>query len=161
MTDRKQLAEWVLDDGLEDESLESVRSALRIPTADRPFQLQRAFAADIPAEDIADLTRIDRWFIDQLAELAEESRAFTALETVDAAALLRMKQFGFGDAELAAFRGTTEAEIRDARLENGIRPVFRTVDTCAGEFPAATPYLYSTYEVENESERSERRNVLG
>jgi carbamoyl-phosphate synthase large subunit len=148
------------DDGLEDESLESVRSGLRIPTADRPFQLCRAFEAEVPAEDIAGLTGIDRWFIDQLAELAEESRAFKALETVDADALLRMKRFGFGDAELAAFRGATEAQIRDARLEYGIRPVFRTVDTCAGEFPAATPYLYSTYEVENESERSERRKIV-
>jgi carbamoyl-phosphate synthase large subunit len=148
------------DDGLEDDSLESVRSALRIPTADRPFQLHRAFSAGVPAEDISELTGIDRWFIDQLAELTEESRAFTALEMIDPDALLRMKRFGFGDGELATFRGVTEAEIRDARLEAGIRPVFRTVDTCAGEFPAATPYLYSTYEVENESERSERRKIV-
>ena len=74
--------------------------------------------------------------------------------------LLAAKRIGFGDGELARLRGVDEDEIRSLRHELGIRPVFKTVDTCAGEFPAATPYLYSTYETENESVRSDRRKVV-
>jgi carbamoyl-phosphate synthase large subunit len=148
------------DDGLEDDTLESLRSTLRMPTSDRPFQLYRAFAEGISIEDIAELTGIDTWFLHQLAELVEAGQAFASAETLDHDTLLHMKQLGFGDAELAELRGVKEAEIREARLEHGLTPVFRTVDTCAGEFPAATPYLYSTYESENESERSDRRKIV-
>ena len=148
------------DDGLEDDTLESLRSALRTPTADRPFQLYRAFVEGIPLDDIAGFTGIDTWFLHQLAELVDAGQSFARSETVDHDVLRRMKRLGFGDAELAAVRGVREREIRSARLEYGLTPVFRTVDTCAGEFPAATPYLYSTYEDENESERSDRRKIV-
>jgi carbamoyl-phosphate synthase large subunit len=148
------------DDGLADDTLESLRSALRTPTSDRPFQLYRAFSEGIPLADVAELTRIDTWFLHQLAELVEAGQSFARAQTVDHDELRRVKRLGFGDAELAALRGVPEKEIRSARLEHGLTPVFRTVDTCAGEFPAATPYLYSTYEAENESECSDRRKIV-
>ncbi|MFV1987102.1 MAG: carbamoyl-phosphate synthase large subunit [Gemmatimonadota bacterium] len=148
------------DDGLEDEDLDTLRAGLRRPTAERPFQIYRAFIAGLTIADINELTGIDPWFLSQLEELVREGQAFAAAPEVTTDALGRMKDFGFGDAELAQLRGVSEGEIREARHAAGIRPVFRTVDTCAGEFPAATPYLYSTYETENESIRSDRRKII-
>ncbi|MFQ5888582.1 MAG: carbamoyl-phosphate synthase large subunit [Gemmatimonadota bacterium] len=148
------------DDRLPDEGEESLRAALRTPTAERPFQVYRALAAGMSPDEIALLTRIDRWFLHQLAELVEAGRELAAASELDAATLKAAKRLGFGDGELARLRGVAEAEIRKLRHRYGIRPVYRTVDTCAGEFPAATPYLYSTYETENESERTKRPKVV-
>jgi len=79
---------------------------------------------------------------------------------VDRTELLRMKRWGFSDVQLARLRGETEDAVRERRWAMGIHPVYNMVDTCAGEFPAATPYLYSTYGEENESVRSERKKVV-
>jgi carbamoyl-phosphate synthase large subunit len=148
------------DDRLTDDAPDTLRAALRTPTSERPFQLYRALAQGMTPDDIAELTGIDRWFTHQLLELVQEGRAFAELPEVDEASIRRVKELGFGDAELASLREVGEAEIRSLRHAFGIRPVFRMVDTCAGEFPAATPYLYSTYESENESIRSERRKIV-
>ncbi len=148
------------DDLLGDESMETVRSALRTPTPERPFQIYRAFDAGMTWADINAVTAIDPWFLDQLERLHGAAAEFARLDVVDESSLRAMKRLGFGDAELASLRGCDESEIRVQRHNFGIRPVFKTVDTCAGEFPAATPYLYSTYEDENESERSDRRTVM-
>ncbi|MFQ5746097.1 MAG: carbamoyl-phosphate synthase large subunit [Gemmatimonadota bacterium] len=148
------------EDRLPDESEEALRAALRTPTPERPYQLYRALAMGIPAADVAGLTRIDPWFLHQLSDIVEAASALRALPALGPEALREAKRVGFGDAELARLRGVPQAEIRDARHRHGIRPVYRTVDTCAGEFPAATPYLYSTYETENESVRSDRRKVV-
>jgi carbamoyl-phosphate synthase large subunit len=148
------------DDRLVDDSVESIRSAIRTPTPERPYQLYRALAEGVSAEEVAERTGIDPWFVDQLLAMIEAGRELRELPELDPSVLLAAKRVGFGDAELARLRGTSEKEIRDLRRAHGIRPVFRTVDTCAGEFPAATPYLYSTYETENESVRSDRRKVV-
>ena len=149
-----------VDDRLPDDELESLRSAIRTPTPERPFQLYRALAAEVPVEDLAERSHIDPWFLDQLLQISEAAREFSALPVVGPRELLAAKRIGFGDAELALLRGVSEDEIRGLRQEHGIRPVFKTVDTCAGEFPAATPYLYSTYETENESVRTDRRKMV-
>ena len=148
------------DDRLPDDELESLRSAIRTPTPERPFQLYRALAAGVPVEELAERSHIDPWFLDQLLQISEAAQEFAALPEVGAAELLAAKRIGFGDGELARLREVTEDEIRELRHRHGIRPVFKTVDTCAGEFPAATPYLYSTYETENESVRSDRRKMV-
>jgi carbamoyl-phosphate synthase large subunit len=148
------------DDRLEDDSEETLRSALRTPTPERPFQLYRALRAGVSVEEIGDITRIDGWFLHQLGEIVEAGIEIEEAAELTPELLLGAKRMGFGDAELAALRRCSEADIRDARHQLGIRPVFKTVDTCAGEFPAATPYLYSTYESENESIRSDRRKVI-
>ncbi len=155
-----QPGDQLTDDLLGDESSETLRSALRTPTPERPFQIYRAFDAGMTAADINAVTAIDPWFLDQLEALHGAATDFQRLETVDETSLRVMKRLGFGDAELANLRECEESEIRVQRHNYGIRPVFKTVDTCAGEFPAATPYLYSTYEDENESERSERRTIV-
>ena len=153
-------AEDPLDDRLPDEELESLRSAIRTPTPERPFQLYRALAAGVPVEELAERSHIDPWFLDQLLQISEAARELAALPEIGAAEMLAAKRIGFGDGELARLRGVSEDEIRTLRHEFGLRPVFKTVDTCAGEFPAATPYLYSTYETENESVRTDRRKVV-
>ncbi len=148
------------DDRLPDNALESLKSAIRTPTPERPFQLYRALLAGVPVEELAERSHIDPWFLDQLLQISEAAREFAAVLEVGAAELLAAKRTGFGDAELARLRGVAEDDIRSLRHEHDIRPVFKTVDTCAGEFPAATPYLYSTYETENESVRSDRRSMV-
>jgi carbamoyl-phosphate synthase large subunit len=148
------------DDGLADDSPDTLRAALRRPTADRAYQLKRAFDAGFKAELISELTNIDPWFIDQLAQLHEAEQWYAALPAIDALAVLRMKRLGFGDAQLARIRGTTEMKVREERHAFGIRPTYHMVDTCAGEFPAATPYLYSSYEQETEAPPSDRKKIV-
>ncbi|UCG75736.1 MAG: carbamoyl-phosphate synthase large subunit [Gemmatimonadota bacterium] len=161
-------------DGLPDDERGSLRSALRTPTPERPFQLYRALEARFDVAELASLTGIDPWFLEELRQLVDAARGFHASAGPAAGAplfdeavpeptrdaLLAMKRLGFGDGELAQLRGVTEAKIRELRHRHGLRPVFKRVDTCAGEFPAATPYLYSTYETENESLRSDRPKAV-
>src|SRR5216117_3215247 len=148
---------WVLgampaDDRLTSTSPDDLRVALRTATPERIFQIKRAFQAGLTVDDIAQASGIDPWFLYQLQELVDAERWFSELARVGAAELKRMKRLGFSDHQLAALRNTTEATIREQRWSFGIHPVYKTVDTCAGEFPSATPYLYSSYDEENESE---------
>ncbi|MGH3993658.1 MAG: carbamoyl-phosphate synthase large subunit, partial [Pseudonocardiaceae bacterium] len=155
---------WVVgaapaDDRLEDESLESVMVALRTPTPERIFQIKRAILLGAPVEAVADRTGIDPWFLHQMAELVEAEREWQA--GGGAAELLRkMKRLGFSDRQLGDLRGTSEAGIRSLRHRLGVRPAYKVVDTCAGEFPSATPYLYSSYDEENEARASGDRTVV-
>jgi carbamoyl-phosphate synthase large subunit len=106
----------------------------------------------MPVEEIAAASGIDPWFLHQLAELIEAERWFAALTAPGAAELRRMKRMGFSDRQLAGLTGSTEDAVRERRWALGLHPVYKTVDTCAGEFPSSTPYLYSCYDDENESE---------
>jgi carbamoyl-phosphate synthase large subunit len=148
---------WVVgatlaDDRLTGDTPEDLRVALRTATPERIFQVKRALEAGMSIAVIAQASGIDPWFLYQLAELIEAERWYAGLDTVDAPELRRMKRLGFSDAQLAGLRGTAEADVRSLRWRLAVRPVYKTVDTCAGEFPSTTPYLYSSYDVENESE---------
>ncbi len=127
------------DDRLTSDSPEDLRVALRVPTPERVFQVKRALQAGLTPETIAQASGIDPWFLYQMEERG-------------AAELRRMKRLGFSDRQLAQLAGTTEDAIRERRWQLGVRPAYKTVDTCAGEFPSSTPYLYSCYDDENESE---------
>jgi carbamoyl-phosphate synthase large subunit len=159
-------AGWAQGDTLEDDRLASddpaeLKLALRTPSAERIFQIKRAILARIPIEEIAQLTGIDRWFLAQLRELVEaEDRFRDAPSGADAGLLRSMKRLGFSDRQLAELRGVSEQEIRELRWRLDIHPTYKVVDTCAGEFPSATPYYYSTYEEENESEPLGRDGVV-
>jgi carbamoyl-phosphate synthase large subunit len=147
---------WVVgkrlkDDGLEAEDKDTLLAAMRRPTAERVFQIKRALVAGVSEEDIHDATGIDPWFIDQLAQILEEERAYAAAPEVGPALLRQMKRSGFGDRQLADLRGESERAVRERRWAEGIRPTYNVVDTCAGEFPAQTPYFYSSYEDEDEA----------
>jgi carbamoyl-phosphate synthase large subunit len=148
------------EDGLADDTLDTLRSALRRPTAERPFQLRRAFAAGLSVAELYELTAIDPWFLSQLEELALAEDWYGQLAATGARELLHMKRLGFADRQLARLRGETEVAVRGRRHQLGIRPTYHMVDTCAGEFPAATPYLYSSYESENEAPPSERPRIV-
>src|SRR6266540_1391664 len=148
---------WVTGATLEDDRLtsaspEDLRVALRTATPERIFQIKHALLAGLSIDEIAAASSIDPWFLYQLRELVDAERAFAALGKVTAPELKRMKRLGFSDRQLAGLRTTTETAIREQRWSFGIHPVYKTVDTCAGEFPSSTPYLYSSYDEENESE---------
>ena len=167
-------AGWVVgatpaDDRLENDDATTIGAAIGQPTPERVFQIKRAFLAGIPAQRIAELTRIDPWFIGQLAELVEAEREWAgfrrgawreAAPAERARRLLGMKRLGFSDVQLAGLGGLTEDELRGDRHALAIRPAYKTVDTCAGEFPSATPYLYSSYDEENESEPLGARGIV-
>jgi carbamoyl-phosphate synthase large subunit len=140
------------DDRLTSESPADLRVALRVPTPERIFQVKRALLAGLAVDEIAQATAIDPWFLYQLDDLVRAERWFRELAEIGAAELRRMKRMGFSDRQLAALRGVSETEIRARRWELDVHPAYKTVDTCAGEFPSSTPYLYSSYDDENESE---------
>ncbi len=158
-----ELGRAPIDDRLTDTSLEAVKAAIRTPTAERIYQVKRAMLMGVTVEEIADRTGIDPWFLDQMQELIEAERDYAERRPEGAAEkdqLRRMKQFGFSDRQLADLRGTQEADIRARRHALGVRPVFKTVDTCAGEFPSQTPYLYSCYDEENEAQARGEKTVI-
>jgi carbamoyl-phosphate synthase large subunit len=136
-----------------------------MPKAIRPHdrRLQavvQAMRAGASVERLHDETGIDPWFLDQLALLGEVADDLAAASELDADALRAAKRHGFSDVQIAAIRGKAEDEIRALRHELGVRPVYKTVDTCAAEFAAKTPYHYSSYDEEDEIGPGERPKVL-
>jgi carbamoyl-phosphate synthase large subunit len=148
------------DDRLPDDSIETLCGALATPTPERIFQIKRAMLANIPLEEIHRITAVDPWFLSQMHELVEAEREYAALAAPDAETTRAMKRLGFADVQLGALRGESETTVRERRWAMGIRPVYKMVDTCAGEFPSNTPYLYSTYDDESEAPRSGRKSVV-
>ncbi len=148
------------DDGVESDDPETLLAAVRRPTTWRKYQLKRALEAGVSVDRLHRATGIDPWFLDQLAQILERERWYAALPTVDVDALRLMKREGFADAQLARLRGEDEASVRARRWEWGVRPTYNVVDTCAGEFPAATPYYYSSYETEDESNPASGRKIV-
>ncbi len=133
---------------------------LEVPNPDRIFAIGDAYRSGMSTEDIHALTRIDRWFLEGMREIVAFERAVELAGLDDADVLRKAKQMGFADRRIARLTGTTEATVRRRRLEHGIRVTFKTVDTCAAEFVAHTPYLYSTYEEEDEAPPTDRRKVV-
>jgi carbamoyl-phosphate synthase large subunit len=152
------------DDRLTDTSLEAIKAAIRTPTAERIFQVKRALLLGVTVEEIAERTGIDPWFVDQMLQLVEAERAWEAAGRAEVygepALIRRMKRMGFSDRQLGDIRGMKEQEVRELRHDLGVRPAYKTVDTCAGEFPSSTPYLYSSYDEENEAQAKGERTVI-
>src|SRR2546425_110436 len=135
---------------------------LAVPHPERLWDLFFAFQAGYSVEALAEITRIDPWFLDQVQQIVEmqwELKRFT-VKTVPAAVLREAKRNGFSDAHLAELWSVTEEAVRALRRQQDLRPVFKRVDTCAAEFESFTPYLYSTYEEENEAEPTDRRKIM-
>jgi carbamoyl-phosphate synthase large subunit len=138
----------------EQPDMDTIRAKLSVPNADRPWYLRYAFKSGLSIQQIHDLTFIDPWFLYQLQELVqieEELRAAGSLENASRELLLKAKRNGFADRQLATIWNRTEMEIRRRRIDLGIVATFKSVDTCAAEFEAYTPYYYSTYESECEA----------
>lgn len=138
----------------EQPSEDEIRGKLSVPNADRVQHLRYAIKSGMSLELIHELTNIDPWFLDQLAgivKLEDELRTIGDLQKVDTPTLRKAKQFGFSDRQLATIWHTSEISVRDERKRQGIVPTYKSVDTCAAEFEAYTPYYYSTYEDEDET----------
>ena len=126
---------------------DALHSALARPTPDRLLHVAQAFREGFSVEDIYRITSIDRWFLRQIAALMEtEANIRRDGLPDDRYSLTELKSSGFSDARLAKLTGQTETEVRAHRQKAGVRPVYKRIDTCAAEFAAKTPYLYSTYE---------------
>jgi carbamoyl-phosphate synthase large subunit len=139
-----------------------VKEKLAVPSWERIFYIRHALQAGFTLDSVADLTRIDPWFlkgIEGLVILEGKLRAFDA-ETAPTELLRQAKRAGFSDRQLASLWKTTEEATRARRKQDGIEVVYKRVDTCGAEFEAHTPYLYSTYESEDEASPTDRRKIM-
>ncbi|MFO0924923.1 MAG: carbamoyl-phosphate synthase large subunit, partial [Pirellulales bacterium] len=133
---------------------EEIRSKLARPNSERVWYLRYAMKAGFSMEEIFELTNIDPWFLDQLKELVEfeeEVAKVGTLHGLDPQVMRTAKQYGYSDRQLAHLLSSDEMEVRSWRKDRGIVATFKSVDTCAAEFEAYTPYYYSTYESEDET----------
>ena len=150
-------------DGKQIRNIEDIMNKLEHPSWDRLFAIKDAFRMGVPLESIRKVTKIDRWFLNQIQELAtleQELKRYT-LTNIPKDFFILMKQKGFSDIQIAWILGNvTEDEVYDRRKELGINRVYKMVDTCAAEFPAKTPYFYSTYDGENESIPSAKKKII-
>ncbi len=142
--------------------LDTIRAELVTPRAERIFYVADAFRAGMSVEDIFQACQIDPWFLVQIEDLVNEERNLAGLGLIelDAELLFRLKQKGFSDARLAQLLNVKEADLRRHRLELGIKPVYKRVDTCSAEFEATTAYMYSTFEEECESQPSDNKKIM-
>jgi carbamoyl-phosphate synthase large subunit len=151
-------AEAMLDDLSDDELV----SRAAIATPDRPFQLEAALRRGITIDRLYDATKVDPWFLDQIAQIVDERVHLTSQrpDAMTRADWRRAKRLGFADAQLAWLWSADEAAVRAARAAHGVTATFKTVDTCAAEFEAETPYHYSTYEDDDEVRLADRPKVV-
>ena len=126
---------------------------------DRLFCLTEAIRRGRTVQELHEQTRIDVFFLDKIAHILDIEERLRACPE-DPEALWIAKRNGFSDPAIARIWGKTPDEVRVHRVDNGIVPVYKMVDTCAGEFESSTPYFYSTYEMENESKKSQRPSIL-
>src|SRR5215510_12061735 len=145
----------LLGDGADkDVDVETLRLKLAIPNAERIFYIAQAFEKGASIDEVYELTKIDRWFLRNIAEVVAETGCLKTKE------FLRAKKFGFSDRQLAVAQSASENTIRSKRKAEAIVPTYRLVDTCAAEFEAYTPYYYSTYGDENERRESDKRKIM-
>jgi carbamoyl-phosphate synthase large subunit len=146
--------------GVETRSVDQLLELAKRPTDGRIIQVQQALRLGATPEQAFDATKIDPWFLDQIALINEVAEFVRDADQLDVSTLRFAKDHGFSDAQIAQLRGMDEALVRQYRHELNIRPVFKTVDTCAGEFPALTPYHYSSYDEETEVMPSDRKKIV-
>ena len=141
---------------------EDLRSAAKIATPDRIYQIEALFRRGLTVEEVHSDTSIDPWFLDQILTITEERSYLEneTLDTLDKWSWKRAKQLGFSDAQLAYLWETQESLVREKRESLGVFPTYKTVDTCGAEFAADTPYHYSTWEDENEVKPSGRPKIM-
>ena len=154
-------------DGYEEFDRKTVRERLLKPYWDRSMQIRNAFKMGASVEEIADITKVDPWFLQQIRYMVslENRTEGQTLKEISKDDFFELKQAGFSDSQIAYLLSKSgekvdDKKVRDRRKELGLTPSFKMVDTCAAEFPAQTPYYYSAYEGENESEVTNKKKVL-
>jgi len=147
------------DPDLDDDGL---RAAVATPTDGRLYRVEQAIRRGMDVDEVATLSGIDPWFVDQIAQITELRAELVDAPVLTPALLHKAKRHGISDRQLAALRPELAGEdgVRLLRLRAGIRPVYKTVDTCAAEFAATTPYFYSTYDEESEVDRTDKPKVI-
>jgi carbamoyl-phosphate synthase large subunit len=148
------------DDPPDADELAALLELMRRPTPDRLGQVQRAVRGGATVEQLHEATGIDPWFLDQVVLLDEVARSVADADVLTADVLREAKRHGFSDEQVGRLRGMSEDVVRQVRHALGVRPVYKTVDTCAAEFAATTPYHYSSYDEEDEAVPSDRRKVV-
>ena len=150
-------------DGTGTRNLEEIVHSLEFPSWDRLFHLKDALEMGVPISSVQKLTRIDRWYLEQIADLVKtekEIRKFT-LDTLPESLIRTAKQKGYSDYQIAfLLKNCNEDDVYEKRKAMGIRRTYKMVDTCAAEFPSPTNYFYSCFETENESIRSDKRKIV-
>ena len=161
-TGRDGLNECLPTDIPEQEIPELIQRELRIPRADRLFYIAEAFRNGMTVNNVYECSRIDPWFLAQIADLVHEEAVVRqeGLAALDKTRLRNLKRKGFSDSRLATLINATEKEIRTLRHDFDVRPVFKRVDSCAAEFTATTAYMYSTYEEECEANPTDKKKIL-
>ena len=148
-------------DGTEAER-DRIRHELRIPGAERIRYIADALRSGFSFEDVASVSGVDPWFLAQIDDIVrtEAEVAEQGMDALDAARIRQLKRKGFSDARLAKLLGVAELDVRQCRVDAGVRPVYKRVDTCAAEFATTTAYMYSTYEEECESAPTDKRKIM-
>jgi carbamoyl-phosphate synthase large subunit len=149
-------------DGKEERNQDTILHSLEHPSWNRLFHVYDAFKLGIPMKTVYDKTKIDFWFLNQIEEmiaLEKEIEKYT-IANISKDLLFEAKQKGYGDRQVAHLLKCLESEVFSKRQEMGIQRVYKLVDTCAAEFEAKTPYYYSTFELENESIRTDKKKIV-
>ncbi|MGA1841313.1 MAG: carbamoyl-phosphate synthase large subunit, partial [bacterium] len=163
---KDKITDKMLNDPSQD-LINEIKQKIRIPNDERLFYIRYGLKLGLTIDEIHDISRVDRWFIDnmkQIVEMEEEIKRFQGKDTKDPISLhnhlmKKAKGFGFSDVQIAFLLNSTEKKVRSFRKNKGIKAVYKLVDTCAGEFEAQQPYYYSTYEALNESVASGNKKV--
>ncbi len=139
-----------------------LKRELKNPSANRLWYVADAFRTGMSEEDLFEHTKIDPWFLAEIADLVASEQALQgkAIKDLDAELWRQLKQKGFSDQRLGQLLNATQDEVREARQEFGVKPVYRRVDTCAAEFPVSSAYMYSTYEESCEADPSSREKII-
>ena len=150
------------DTGDEDEDETSLRKRLVVPNDRRMWALFRALRLGWSLETLHDLTKIDPWFLQQFSDIVElrKMAALGEFRQMSGDLLRTLKRSGFSDADIAAVYGIGEEVVRQRRLEEGLRPAYKRIDTCAAEFESFTPYMYGTFERQDEAEPTKKKKVV-
>jgi len=139
--------------------IEDIKRKIAIPNCDRVFNIKYALQLGVSVDEIYQLSKIDKWFIYQIKELVDMEEKLKK-DKITPSLIKEAKRMGFSDYQIAHLTGGTEKQIKRYRKRNKILPTYKLVDTCSAEFPAYTPYFYSTYEVEDEVETTDKPKVM-
>ena len=139
---------------------EIIREKLKLPNWERVWYIAQAFRLGWSVEEIYEHTRIDPWFLSNIQQIVTLEEELKTIGPSSGPLLYEAKEYGFSDRRLAQLWNISEAEVRGLRKAAGIKAIFKRVDTCAAEFEAYTPYLYSTYERECEARPTKRKKLL-
>ncbi|MCH8928821.1 MAG: carbamoyl-phosphate synthase large subunit [Candidatus Marinimicrobia bacterium] len=154
----------VLYETSDEEKLSEMRTNLGMVRSRKIFDIRAAFILGMEVDEVNKLTQIDPWFLNQIKMIVKDEKEIALLGSnggfKDAESIRKAKENGFSDVHIAYMTGTTEEEFRAKRKEMGVKAVFKTVDTCAAEFRSNTPYMYSTYEQEDENQKTGKKNVI-